>query len=169
MEPIRRMQKLEALFREKYAKRVLLALFRRFGMDVMIYRKKTISSASVFNPPGDAGDLSTAALDVFGDYSGVSPGKEDPILDEDPGEDVQFRARIVIAKFPMNPWDAASSGMLEQQVVFTKSDLQPQDLVVITSEDGTIKRGVIGNKFQYGNTDEVYQTWTWNNLGGTTT
>lgn len=169
MEPIRRMQTLESLFREKYANRVMRALFRRFGMDVQVIRKKIITSASVFNPSTEAGDLSQAALNVFGDFSGVSPAKSNPIIDEDTTENVEFQARIVIAKFPSNPFDAASTGMLEQQIVFTFDDLQPQDLLVFKSEDGTTKRGLIGDRFKYGNMDDVYKTWTFNNLAGTTT
>lgn len=166
MEFIRKMQTLESLFREKYANRVFKALFRRFGMDVQVVRKKIISSASVFNPVVDAGDLSTAALNVFGDFSGVSPAKPSPIIDEDPTEDVKFQARIVIAKFPNNPWDAASTGMLEQQIVFcpVEYDLQPQDLIIISSEDGSIKKGIIGDRYKYGNMDNVYRTWTFNNV-----
>ena len=169
MEPVRNMQTLESLFREKYAHRVFKALFRRFGMNVQVLRKKVISSASVFNPVADAGELSSAALSVFGDFSGISPAKPNPVIDEDPSEDVEFQARIVIATFPQNAWDAASTGMLEMQVIFSADDLQPQDLIVIQSEDGTVKRGVVGDRFKYGNTDEVYRTWTYNNLGGTTT
>lgn len=168
MEFIRDMPTLETLFRTKYAERVFKALFRRFGMDVLVLRKKVITSASVFNPPADAGTLSEAALNVFGDFSGVSPAKPSPILDEDPTENVEFPARIVIATFPNNPWDAASTGMLEQQIVFSNYDLQPQDLVEIRSKDGTVKRGMIGDRYKYGNMDHVYGSWTWNNLGGTT-
>ncbi len=169
MEFVRSMQKLEELFRNKYADRVFKALFRRFGMNVTVLRKKIISSASVFNPPTEAGDLSSAALNVFGDFSGVSPAKPYVIIDEDPTENVEFQARIVIAKFPNNAWDAASTGMLEQQIVFSSYDLQPQDLIVINSEDGTVKRGIVGDRYKYGNMDHVYGSWTYNNLGGTTT
>lgn len=169
MEPIRDMKTLEALFRVKYAHRVFRALFKRFGTNVKVFRRKIISSASVFNVGTEADELSDAALSVFGDFSGVSPAKPNPILDENPGDDVTFQARIVIATFPNNAWDAASTGMLEQQIVFTSDDLQPQDEIVIESEDGSTKRGIIGDRFKYGNTDEVYKTWTLNNLGGTTT
>lgn len=163
------MQTLEGKFREKYAHRVFRALFRRFGMDVKVFRKNTISSASVFNPVTEAEDLSKAALNVFGDFSGISPAKPNPILDEDPTEDVEFQARIVIATFPLDPFDAASTGFLTQQVIFSADDLQPQDHIYIYSEDGTVKQGLIGDRFKYGNTDEVYKSWTYNNLGGETT
>jgi len=169
MQPIRDMSTLESLFRKKYAHRVFKALFRRFGTDVEVIREQNISSASVFNVEDDSSELSNAALSVFGNYSGVSPAKPNPVIDEDPTQDVKFQARIVIAVFPRNPFDAAATGFLEQQVIFSAEDLQPLDKLVLRSEDDSIKMGIVGDRFKYGNTDEVYKCWTYNNLGGETT
>jgi hypothetical protein len=167
MEKIRRLQQYERLFREKFANKVIRAQLKHRGISVTVFRKKIIPSASENNPPTDAQDLSNAALSVFGDFSGVSPGKHEPIkeqIDVTTGN-ISFCARIVITKIPNTPFDAAASGMLEKQIVFTADDLVPQDLIEIKSDDGTIKRGVIGQSMQWGLTDSVYKTFEYNNLG----
>jgi len=167
MQPIRRFQQVEELFRRHVASRVIRALLKHRGIPVEVIRKKIIPSASIFNPTEDASDLSKVALDVFGDYSGVSPAKPNPftgVTDETTGN-ITFCAKIVISKIPQNAWDAAASGMLEQQILFTQDDLVPQDLIIIRSEDGTTKRGMVGQILSWGLTDDVYKVFEYNNLG----
>lgn len=169
MENIRRLQQYEYLFREKFANKVIKALLKHRGIPVTVFRKKIIPSSIEYNVATDAADLSKAALDVFGDFSGVSPGKHEPIkeqIDVTTGN-ISFCAKIVITKIPNNPFDAASSGMLEKQILFTFEDLQPQDMIEIKSDDGTIKRGLVGQNMAWGITDSVYKTFEFNNLGGT--
>ncbi|MFA5071224.1 MAG: hypothetical protein WC511_02525 [Candidatus Pacearchaeota archaeon] len=166
MEKISRLQQYERLFREKFANKVIKAQLKHRGISVTVFRKKLIPSASENNPTTDAQDLSDAALSVFGDFSGVSPGKHEPIKELiDVEGNISFCARIVITKIPNSPFDAASTGMLEKQILYTMDDLVPQDLIEIKSDDGTIKRGVVGQIMQWGLTDSVYKTFEYNNLG----
>ncbi len=166
MQPIRRFSQVEDLFRRHVSDRVIRGLLKHRGIPCEVYRKKIIPSASIFNPTEDASDLSKAALDVFGDYSGISPAVPEPIVGTtDVTGNVTFCAKIVITKIPNNPWDAASSGSLEQMIIFTDSPIIPQDLIVIKCEDGTVKRGMVGDALSWGITDSVYKVFTFNNYG----
>ena len=168
MNPIRRFQQVEALFREKVANKVIKGLLFHRGIPVEVFRRKIIPAASQNNPSTDASTLSLAALNVFGDLSGISPGKHEPITETvDPVTgNIRFCAKVVITKIPSDPFDAASSGILEKQILYTQDDLQPNDMIVIRSEDGTIKRMVVGLKLSTGISDTVYFKFEANNLGG---
>ena len=164
MQCINSLKQYESTFREKYSNKVIAALLKRFGIDVQVIRKKVPASASQQNPAANAGPLSQAAFDVFGDFSSISAGKAH-FLDKDPTVNVKFQARILIATIPTDPFDAASSGMLEKQIVYTNDDLNTNDLIMIDC-DKTKKRLIVGQPLEVGLTTFVYKKFEVNNFGG---
>jgi len=161
---------LEERFREVVSERAIRYQLMARGIDVIVTRIQEVPSASVQNHEEEAKTLSQNAFDVFGDYSGVAPVRKTvpQDLDSDGREDgtqkkVEFMARIVIAKIPLNPIDAANSGALERHVIYTEAILEPNDRISVTCSDGTVQRGIVGQKLSWGITSSVYKQYELNN------
>lgn len=164
------LNKLEERFRKVVSERAIRYQLRARGIDVVVTRVQKVPSASVQNHVEEAKTLSQNAFDVFGDYSGVAPVRKDSIqdLDSDGKDDreqntVEFMARIVIAKIPLNPIDAANSGALERHVIYTEAVLEPNDRISVQCSDGTVQHGIVGQKLSWGITSSVYKQYELNN------
>jgi hypothetical protein len=168
MRFVRKLNTYESLFRDHVSKKVFRALLRRFGIDCIVLRKVVPESASQDLPVTNASNISQATFNVFGDFSKVSTGKKH-FLDKDPTVNSKFDTRILICTIPTDPFDAAASGMLEKQVLYTVDDIQTNDIIVIKCEDKTKKRMIVGQPLQVGLTTPVYKKFEVNNFGGTGT
>lgn len=168
MRFIRKFHTYEDLFRKHVSDRVIAALLRRFGIDCSIMRKVVPESASQDLPSANAAPLSQATFNVFGDFSSISSGKKH-FLDQDPTVNLKFNTRVLICTVPTDPFDAAASGMLEKQIVYSKDDIQTNDIIVMKCEDKTTKRMIVGLPLQVGLTTPVYKKFEVNNFGGTGT
>ena len=165
------LNKLEERFRQVVSERAIRYQLRARGIDVIIVRVQEVPSASIQNHVEEAKTLSQDAFNVFGDYSGVAPVRKEVTQDlnsngvEDTNEKtIEFMARVVIAKIPLNPIDAANTGALEQHVVYTEAVLEPNDRIKIPRPDGTFQSGIIGQKLAWGITSEVYNQYELNNF-----
>ena len=165
------LNKLEERFRKVVSDRAIRYQLRARGIDAIIVRVQEVPSASIQNHVEEAKTLSQDAFSVFGDYSGVAPVRKDVLqdLDSNGTEDgeqktIEFMARIVIAKIPLNPIDAANTGALEQHVIYTEAILEPNDRVKIVRPDGTVQSGIVGQKLAWGITSEVYKQYELNNF-----
>lgn len=165
--PLKSRHHYEQTFRERFATKRIVHLLKRYGINVKVIRTKTPLSASQHNTPTNAQTLADAAREVFGDHSGLSPAVPAPPTrkDTDPSENVSFTGRILLITVPLNPTDAANSGMLEKQVLYTFDDILPGDRIVIESDDGSKKSGIVGQKNTWGITTTVYRQFDFLNLG----
>lgn len=163
------LNQIEERFKRVNSDRNIAFNLRVKGIDCIISRTVAVKSASIKNPDDKALELSQSAFDVFGDYSGIAPNipKTEVFSTEDEKKEssYSFSARVVIAKIPLNPIDAANSGALEQHIVYTTADLHPNDRLTIHKTDGTDQHGIIGQKLTWGLTSSVYSQYELNNFG----
>ena len=163
--------KLEARFKQVVADRAIRFQLASRGIDAIIIRKQEVPYGSINNEQEESKNLSQNAFNVFGDYSGVAPVRptvkqdlNDNGVEDSEENTIEFMARILIAKIPLNPFDAANSGALEKHIVYTEAILEPNDRIKIIKSDGTVQSGIVGQRSNWGITSNVYNTYDLNNF-----
>lgn len=154
----------ESVLQKKVADKLIVFFLRKFGTDIVVIRSREHTDMAEENPLPTP--LSDAALSVYGSYSGLSP-KVENAGDTDPSEvTVTFPARIIIGTLPMSPFDAAISGHLEQQIIYTGNDILPNDRFFLNMEEGSKKEFLVGQHLVTGQTIEIIKRFEVNNLAG---
>jgi len=154
----------ESAIQKKVADKIITYFLRKFGTDITVVRSKEHTEMSDENP--EPTTLADAAFDVYGEYSGLSPKTANAGDTDGTGETVTFPARIIIGTLPMSPMDAAISGHLEQQIIYTRYDVLPNDRFFINMEEGSKKEFLVGQHLVSGQHVEIIKRFEVNNLGG---
>lgn len=147
------------------------ALLRIYGFEVDVYRERVKASYGVENPD-QTERLAEAALEVYGNYSGLSTAKKpqcmEPGARDYPGTgdlNVEFGARIVIATEDFSPIDAAMSGRLEGEFIYTQCLILPGDKLVWAGNEFK-KIFMVGRKESIGIARTIYKRFRVSVLGG---
>jgi hypothetical protein len=161
---INSLQDYELKFYNRVSVKIIRYFLKRFGTDVLVRRSKVKDQHSLENPD-DTEYLAEVATKVYGDYSGLSPAAANPD-DTDTSVNVQFEARVLINTFPESPYDAAMSGRLEKQIVYTFDPILTNDRFEFADATGKRHILIVGIPIEVGVTGPAYYKYEVNSIGG---
>lgn len=164
-EYIRSLRDYEHLFKSKVADKIITDMLRRFGTDVTVKRHITIGPGTEDRNVQDPELLSEAIRKAYGEYSGLSPNPKPNLFEDlDATENIEFEARILIAKILAEVADAAASGIFERLSVWSKVFLTTNDIIIVDSDDGSQEFFIIGQPLQAGVGTAVINRWELDSL-----
>jgi hypothetical protein len=162
--PIKNLTDFEILLKDKVAFKLLNFFLRRWGLDVYIIREKDNAERQKENAES-VSSLTDSAIDVYGEFSGISPALANP-LDLDPDIiNVKFTARVLFTQVLANPYDAAASGDFEEQVIYTFDDITTNDRIELTTDTGSKKYYLVMEPQVVGKTIDIYKKFKVVNVG----
>jgi hypothetical protein len=161
---IRSLTDFESLLKNKIADKILAFFLKKFGLNIYVIREKNNTERQEENAePVDS--LTNSAIDVYGEFSGISPAlAHSPDLDPNV-VNVKFMARVLFTQVLANPYDAAASGDFEEQVIYTFDDITTNDRIELTTDIGSKKYYLVMEPQVMGKTIDIFKKFKVVNIG----